>query len=243
MELHATKASQHEANPDNPAGKYADGSSLKDRLNEQHWDVVTIQQASRLSPDANTYRPFAAQLRDIVKLHAPQSRLLVHQTWAYRSDDPWFVNPPKNTTNPVTQEEMYQKLLAAYFTVAAELEAGVIPVGNAFHLATQDEKWKFRPDTTFEFDKAKFPELPDQRYSLHTGWQWKSQKSERKLTIDGHHANAAGEYLGSCVFYEILFDDDVRQNTFVPEGIDPQFAQFLRETAHRAVAEIKDEKK
>lgn len=243
MELHATKAMKHQANPDDPQGKYTDGTSLRERLAEQPWDVVTIQQASRLSPNVSTYRPFATQLRDQVRLYAPQSHLLIHETWAYREDDPWFVTPSQHSGNPVTQDEMFQKLHAAYFAIAGELEAGIIPVGDAFHLATQEQRWSYHPDTTFHFNNARFPELPDQQHSLHVGWRWSTQKGGKALTIDGHHANAAGEYLGSCVFYEVLFEEDVTKNSFVPENLDPEFASFLRKTAHRAVVEMRSQQK
>jgi hypothetical protein len=53
--------------------------------------------------------------------------------------------------------------------------------------------------------------------------------------MDGHHANAAGQYVGACVWYEVLFGPSVVGNTFVPKGLDPAYAKFLRETAHRAV--------
>jgi hypothetical protein len=238
MELHATKALKHQANPDDPAGKYADGSSLQERLEEQPWDVVTIQQASRLSPDVNTYRPFAAQLQKQVQLHAPQSRLLIHETWAYREDDPWFVNPSENSSNPVTQMEMHQKLHAAYFQIADELKAEVIPVGDAFQRTTRDQKWSYHPDTKFDFANATFPQLPNQQNSLHVGWRWRTQKGVQSLAIDGHHANTAGEYLGGCVFYEVLFQEDVTKNSFIPDDLSPPFAAFLRETAHRTVSEL-----
>jgi hypothetical protein len=53
--------------------------------------------------------------------------------------------------------------------------------------------------------------------------------------MDGHHANAAGEYLGACVFYETLFHENVVGNAFVPPGIDAEYAGFLQKTAHVAV--------
>ena len=53
--------------------------------------------------------------------------------------------------------------------------------------------------------------------------------------MDGHHANAAGEYLGACVFYEVLFGDCAVGNTFVPSNLDPAYAKFLQESAHQAV--------
>lgn len=53
--------------------------------------------------------------------------------------------------------------------------------------------------------------------------------------MDGHHANTAGEYLGACVFYEVLFGDSVVGNTFIPSGLGSAYAKFLQETAHQTV--------
>jgi hypothetical protein len=69
------------------------------------------------------------------------------------------------------------------------------------------------------------------------GWQWKEQKDgSKKLVMDGHHANMAGEYLGACVWHEVLFNKSAVGNSFIPNGLDPEYAKFLQETAHRAVA-------
>ena len=165
--------------------------------------------------------------------------MLVHQTWAYRCDDPRFAAAKPKPGEPATREAMYQSLTAAYRTIAAELGAPIIPVGDAFNLADSDPKWGYRPDTTFDAKTAQAPALPDQTHSLHAGWQWKKQKDGRQtLGIDGHHANSAGEYLGACVFYEVLFHESVVGNTFVPSGLEPAYARFLQETAHRAVVAL-----
>ena len=55
------------------------------------------------------------------------------------------------------------------------------------------------------------------------------------LGMDGHHANLPGEYLGACVWYEVLFGDSPVGLAFIPKGLDAEFARFLQETAHRAV--------
>ena len=55
--------------------------------------------------------------------------------------------------------------------------------------------------------------------------------------MDGHHASTAGQYLGTCVFYEMLFGDSVEGNPFVPPGLDPAYARFLQEMAHQAVSD------
>lgn len=234
FQVHAEKAQKHEADPKDKAGLYTSGRGLKENLELQKWDYVTIQQASIKSHDFATYQPYAGWLRDYIAKHAPQARLLVHETWEYRKDDPRFSKPD----DLKSQKEMYTGLRAAYDKIAAEFGARIIPTGDAFHLADTDPKWAYQTDTTFAPKAAKQPELPNQTHSLHVGWQWKKQKNGKTtLVMDGHHANMAGEYLGACVWYEVLFGESAIGNTFMPKGLDPADARFLQETAHRAVTE------
>lgn len=236
MERHWTQVQAAEKDPKSKDALYATGKTLQQELESDRWDVVTIQQASIKSHDVSTYRPFAGQLYAFIKRHAPTAEVLLHETWEYRRDDSRF--SPKNSVagEPLTQEAMYQGLSNAYKTIASELKVPLIPVGDAFRLADSDPEWSYKPDTSFDRKNAKAPALPDQTHSLHVGWQWKKQPDGRiTLGMDGHHANAAGEYLGACVWYEVLFKDDVTENTFVPKGLDAAYAKYLRQTAHRAV--------
>jgi hypothetical protein len=92
----------------------------------------------------------------------------------------------------------------------------------------------------FDFKLARPPALPVQRHSLHTGWRWVSVSSgQQVLRMDGHHASVAGQYLGACVWYEVLFGESCVGNGFVPEGIALDYGRFLQETAHAAVLKIK----
>lgn len=238
LELHATRAQIHEADADNPKGHYTNRRSLKDELLAEKWDYVTIQQASFRSHDLATFRPFAKWLADYIAQHAPTAKLLVHQTWAYRVDDPRFTKPSGKPGEPRTQEEMYRGLTKAYLTIAAELDAGILPVGDAFFLADTDAERAFRSDTAFDPKNAKAPAVPKQNHSLHIGWRWSKLKEggEAKLTMDGRHANLAGEYLGACVWYEVLFGESTVGISYVPPRIEPDYARFLQETASKAVA-------
>jgi len=241
MELHWSKAEAFEKAPSDKAGLYS-GKGLRELLASEPWDFVTIQQASIKSHDIANYRPFAAQLARYVKQHAPNAQLVIHQTWEYRIDDPRFTKPSDKAGEPKTQEEMHRGLTDAYTTIAAELGAGRLPVGDAFHLADRDATWGYQvSEKPFDFKKAQPGELPQQLHSLHVGWIWRKPKTGGKpvLTMDGHHANQAGEYLGACVWYESLFGKSAVDNRFVPKGLDPEYAGFLRATAHRAVAEAK----
>ncbi|HEY6169777.1 MAG TPA: DUF4886 domain-containing protein, partial [Verrucomicrobiae bacterium] len=222
-------------------GFYANKHSLRQELLADRWDFVTIQQASIKSHDLETYRPHAARLRDYIKQHAPRAELLLHQTWEYRRDDPRFAVATPRTGEPATQEAMYRGLASAYEIIAKELGVRRIPVGDAFHLANNDPQWGYRvPAEKFDSKRAKPPELPDQTHSLNMGWQWKKQKDGKQtLGMDGHHANTAGEYLGACVWYEVLFGRSAVGNAFVPTGLGAAYAKFLQETAHRAVTEMR----
>lgn len=240
LELHATKAQAYEANPEDKEGRYTTGLSLAEELGDGPWDFVTIQQASIKSHDFATYQPFANWLAAYIAKHAPGSRLLVHQTWAYRVDDPRFTKPTGKPGEPKSQEEMYRGLSQAYRSLAKELGAGFLPVGDAFFLADTDPTWGYRPPQAFDPKSLSRPDLPDQTHSLHVGWIWRKPKEggAPQLSMDGHHANLAGEYLGACVWYEVLFGETVVGNAFLPEGLAPAYARFLQETAHRAVAAL-----
>lgn len=236
LELHWGRAATFERDATSTNGLYGK-QSLKQHLVAQPWDFVTIQQASIKSHDAATYRPFAQQLHAYIKQHAPKAEVLMHQTWAYRVDDPRFKVAAPKAGEPKTQAEMYEQLTRAYTTIAAELGIRRLPVGDAFHLADTDPKWGYQPDTKFDFKSNDENLLPNQKHSLHTGWRFaKGKDGKTGLSIDGHHANMAGEYLGACVWFEVLYGESVVGNAFITPGLDKAHARFLQETAHKAVA-------
>lgn len=163
----------------------------------------------------------------------------MHETWAYRVDDPRFkVSTPKEG-EPKTQQEMYDMLAKSYRTIAGELGVRLIPVGDAMFAADTNDKWGYKVDSSFDPKTAKAPQLPDQKHSLHVGRKWsKNAKGEESLGMDGHHASTAGRYLGACVWYEMLFKQSCVGNKFTA-GLDGDYARFLQETAHATVANNK----
>jgi hypothetical protein len=240
MELHWKKAQAHERDPTDKEGLYSGGKGLSDDLKDGHWDFVTIQQYSMQSHDVATYRPFAQELRDYIHRYAPDATVLLHETWEYRVDDPRFSGTASKPGEPKTQEEMYEELASAYAAIAKELGVRRLPVGDAFHLANHDPQWGYHaPSQKFDAKQAKPGELPDQTHSLNMGWQWKEKDGKSQVGMDGHHANMAGEYLGACVWFEVMFGQSVEDNRFVPAGLDTDYAKFLRATAHRVVRDVK----
>jgi hypothetical protein len=230
LQAHWNRIVAHDADPHAPAGLYG-ARNLRAELRAEPWDVVTLQQASIKSHDPATYQPFARRLLEVIRKEAPAATVLIHQTWAYRVDDPRFRREQPAAGTPRSREEMHTLLSKAYDGVAEELGLGVIPVGDAFHLADGDAQWGYRPDGRFEFTTASAPLLPDQTHSLHKGWFW----GPETMKFDGHHASLAGQYLAAAVWLEVLFGESPVGNAYVPPGLDPAYARFLQETAHRAV--------
>ncbi len=212
-----------------PTGKDKPKRSLPEALRSNAWDVITLQQYSRLSEKVETYRPFAASLLETIRRYAPKAEIVLYQTWAYRWDDPHY----KSGSN---QEQMHAAVRAAYHQIAEELDLRVIPVGDAFALASSQPEWTYKVDPEFDFSDVKDPDIPKQPGSLHTGWRWiTTLTGERRFGVDGNHANIFGCYLASCVFYEFLFNESPVGNPFHPEGITPEQARSLQEIAHEAV--------
>ncbi|MGM9506357.1 DUF4886 domain-containing protein [Larkinella sp. GY13] len=230
LQRHWEIAEAAEANPDDPKGKAYNGKSLKMLLAEGVWDVVTLQQYSMLSGDVDTYQPYAKKLVDYIRKLQPSAKIVFHQTWAYRSDADGFGQIAAGKLAQ-SEKEMWEKSRAAYHTIARELGASVIPVGDAFWRISSDPKWAYRKDADYDFAKPQAPNLPNQDHSLHVGYGWK----DNKLGFDSHHASTAGCYLGSLVWYGFLFNESPVDLKFVPESVPADFAAQLRKTAWSTV--------
>ncbi|EIP99111.1 hypothetical protein OpiT1DRAFT_03615 [Opitutaceae bacterium TAV1] len=247
LERHAKHLAAALADPDSPEGRPYSNSpvfgealagkktvSLPEALAAQKWDFVTIQEWSARSFKPEYQEPWAQQLIEAIRKYAPTAEILIHQTWAYREDHPWY-----QKGDELTQQKMYDGLLAAYRELSARYGGlRIIPSGAAIQAARQTPRWTFREDTSFDFKNATEGQLPDQTGSLNTGWRWSKQKDgKQKLTLDAIHANTAGCYLGGCAFYETIYNDSVLTVTgYTPKGVSAEDAAQLRQIAHDAVA-------
>lgn len=232
FERHMRHADAFELNPDNPEGRpYPGGKSLKDLLTQEKWDFVTIQQASPKSFKPETFHPHVDRLIAYIKKYAPQAEIVIHQTWAYRDDHPFWGQTNFNT------DVMYKGVRAAYDGLAAETGFRKIPCGDAMEAARRDPAWgKFVPDPAFDPKTAVYPQLPDEKRSLHNSYGWrKNADGTYKLTSDLFHANAKGEYLLGCVWFEFFFEQSVTGNSFMPPGVTAEDAAILQLIAHRTV--------
>ncbi len=212
-----------------PDGKPRE-ATLQEALAAAPWDFVTLQQASPKSWRRESFQPHLGLLHDLVRRLAPGGKVLLHETWAYRSDSPFLPQ------NGLTQELMFERIRATYEHYAAELGCGVLPSGEAVQRARRAPGRTFAwPEPDFDYQKAQVPALPRQAHSLAVGWEWAVNNTPDgvpELRLDANHLNVRGRYLIGCVWFECLTGLDARTVAFVPPEIDPETARFLRETAH-----------
>lgn len=238
LEKHWTLAELNEAKPDDPEGRQyylaqpGGGSKrvgLKEMLLSQPWDVVTIQQHSLLAIDLPTYRPYAAKLAAYVRRNAPQAKLWVHETWAYRADDQLMKK------KGMTQAQMYARLHDNYTVAAKEVAAdGIIPTATAFQNARQDPRWQLEVEQVADPKAFTYPKVPRQAHNLCVGWHWDTQGRNPAFVFDGKHCTPAGKYLGGMVWYAALFGEG-RKPVFVPPDLSREDAEFLAGIAERTV--------
>lgn len=255
LEQHWARVEATDKDPQDAKALYGGKISLRTALRQQPWDVVTLQQYSFISHDPATYRPYADKLVALIREAAPQAELRFHMTWAYRVDDPRFAAVAQEQESEANQaeavgtkappaqmrtaEDMHRMVAAAYRSVAADLGLGIIPVGDAFARVDADADWGFRADPAWDPKAAAFPALPEQAKSLHVGWNWRQKDGQPvpgkdgviRPSYDGHHASNAGDYLGACVWYGILFRASPVGVPYAPKGMSAEHARFLQEAA------------
>ena len=115
--------------------------SIKEALEEEAWDYVTMQQVSGDSGILDTFYPYILDISKYVSKLAPSAEQLLHQTWAYEidSDHSGFVNYDRD------QGKMYHSIEAAYKILAERLSLKVIPCGNVIQ--------KLRSYPVFDYGK------------------------------------------------------------------------------------------
>lgn len=64
-------------------------ASVKEALDDDNWDYISVQQASPFSGKYDTYEASLPGLLDYVRTNAPaKSQIILHQTWAYQQGAP-----------------------------------------------------------------------------------------------------------------------------------------------------------
>lgn len=106
--------------------------SLEQAIKDEHWDYISMQQASPLSGQYETVIKSLPLLITYVQSLAPQAKLVYHQTWAYQqnSTHAGFANYNKD------QATMYQKIVEVAKKVK-KIKAiqFIVPAGTAIQNA------------------------------------------------------------------------------------------------------------
>lgn len=198
--------------------------SYREKLQSRPWDIVTVQQVSHWSWRPETYQPEAKLLVEFVRKQAPQANVVIQQTWAYRPDD------GRLAQWKITQQDMYEKLLDAYNLAAKEMDLQVIPMGTAVQTVRETQPGGYHPFQRADFQ---YPDLPKMDGFLCGNISW--NKEHTRLEGDAFHLNRRGEYLQACVWFAALYGRSTEEITFVPKGLSPEDAAFLRQTAQNVV--------
>ncbi len=102
--------------------------SIKQALDSDDWDYITLQQASRFSVDFSTYTPYLDNVAKYVRYHQNDTKILIHNTWAYEDESEKLVNLLKYEK----ATDMLCDVNAAYKKAAERINAaGIIPCGTA----------------------------------------------------------------------------------------------------------------
>ena len=244
LETHINKVKEAEANPKSESYKinvwFSDKNPLPTKrgnvlnlLKTQKYDIVTIQQSSPNSIDYKTYQPFADQLIAVIKKYQPQAEIIVHQTWSYRADSTLLEQ------RKMTNDEMYQKVSAAYAQLAKDYGLRVIPVGDAVQLTRKYSTLKFQMYDRKSLANYVWPDMPPQAGDVVGRLYWAKRKGKLRLLPDATHLNTRGEYLQAAVWFAFLYNKNTSEIKYIPSNIGDDDAAFMLKYAQEAVDNYK----
>lgn len=204
----------------------SDPATLQEALGRGAWDAVTLQQASPRSWIRATYEPFLGNLIGEIRALVPRAEIMLHQTWAYRSDAGFMAD------KGITQRYMFDRIRENYDHFAARYQLRLLRSGEAVQRARETPGHAFAwPDPGFDYAAPKPPALPDQTNSLIVGWRWNingTADGRPELVKDVIHLNRDGCFLAGCVWFGMLSGRSVLDNSFLPDGMSAETATFLR---------------
>lgn len=107
------------------AGKYI---SVNEMLENDSWDIITVQQASHFSAYYVSFQPYLSELVKFIRKKQPDAKVFIHQTWAYEEGSQRLAE-----NGFATRKEMFAKIKENYSVAAYNCDAdGLIPSGQVF---------------------------------------------------------------------------------------------------------------
>ena len=175
-------------------------------LHDGRWDIITLQQASGCAGRPESFQPYLDELLAAIRTAQPQAKVFFHQTWEYEysSDHPDFPHYGRDCA------AMHTAVRNTCRRFAAENGLGLIPTGDAIHIAKQLPA----------FD-SEHGGLSLYRDGFHLGWIY-------------------GRYLASCVWLKTLCGVLPAADAFLPADdsltADPVLLAQLQSAAAAAVS-------
>ena len=118
--------------------------SIREALQSDDWDFVSMQQASQYSINYDTYQPYLTELSLYIKKVAPKAKQAIHQTWAYEQNSQRLCSELGYTD----QIQMFRDIEAAYKKASKDLgNIPIIPCGEIFQNAIAKGIGKLHRDT------------------------------------------------------------------------------------------------
>ena len=107
--------------------------TIREILESEHFDIITLQQVSGLSGQYETYQPYLNDLAAYIREVRPGADLYFHRTWAYEIDSPHGDFPRYDRD----QNKMYQALCDASASACLVTGAALIPAGDVIQALRQ----------------------------------------------------------------------------------------------------------
>ena len=212
---------------------YARKYTLRELLTKEKWDVVTLQQASRLSWRAPSFHPFAEKLIGLIRELAPTAEIVIQQTWSYNAAAPSFGKWG------IDSATMYGRLTENYRALAREHGLRIIPTGYAVELFRRAEGDRLVARAPADLSRLREPELP-RTTDVVGDFQWKKNEKTGAASLrqDLYHLNARGRYLQGLVWYAALFGKDPEKSAYAPPDLAPEEIALFKRCAKEAVSEF-----
>lgn len=223
-----------------------------DALDEQEWDFISSQSHSSSMVDIAQNGGRMSEFHDyfVVEGHEPSATLLWYQSTPYRNDAHIFRSLGYNHGAQqsayingsvfYSQDDQCFGAMEVNDYVLDNFGMGIVPGGTAQMNLVYDKRWAPRlPDLSHDYfgvGLTEEPHVPANRY-LHWKWHWLDAPEEYYplgWNLDCHPSRIMN-FLTACLWYEVLFDKDVRNSSYIPTGInlDADTATLIREVAHR----------
>ncbi len=121
-------------------GETKPNARLSEVVENEQFDIITIQQVSHMSGLYSTFHPYVDELVKYLRMHQPSAKIWWHKTWAYEIDSghSGFTAYCKN------QDIMYSAICTVCEKITKEVSLdGIIPSGDVIQTLRQTPEFNY----------------------------------------------------------------------------------------------------